>query len=204
MDDLKTGRINCIVVKDLSRFGRNYLEAGYYLEKIFPFLNIRFIAINDNYDSMDESKRISLIVPIKNLVNDIYSKDLSRKISGTMRMKEKKGEIWYGVPAYGYWRKQDQPFRMETDEETAPYVRLMFQWTLSGMSYSEIAYRLNQLQAITPTMRLAQRGHYKEESISHKKTWAVTGENHFAQSGLYGGHHIQSQFPMCEGWDGTR
>ena len=107
MDDLKVGRINCIVVKDLSRFGRNYLEAGYYLEKIFPFLNIRFIAINDNYDSMDETKKDSLIVPIKNLVNDIYSKDLSRKISGTMRMKEKKGEIWYGVPAYGYWRKVD-------------------------------------------------------------------------------------------------
>jgi len=197
MDDLKTGRINCIVVKDLSRFGRNYLEAGYYLEKIFPFLNIRFIAINDNYDSMDESKKDSLIVPIKNLVNDIYSKDLSRKISGTMRMKEKKGEIWYGVPAYGYWRKADQPFRMETDEETAPYVRLVFQWTLSGMSYAEIAYRLNQLQAITPTMRLAQRGHYKEESIHLKKTWAVTSVKTILHNPVYMGDTIYNRSFQC-------
>src|SRR5699024_7882510 len=144
-----------------------------------------------------ESKKDSLIVPIKNLVNDIYSKDLSRKISGTMRMKEKKGEIWYGVPAYGYWRKADQPFRMETDEETAPYVRLVFQWTLSGMSYAEIAYRLNQLQAITPTMRLAQRGHYKEESIHLKKTWAVTSVKTILHNPVYMGDTIYNRSYQC-------
>ena len=202
MDDLKVGRINCIVVKDLSRFGRNYLEAGYYLEKIFPFLNIRFIAINDNYDSMDETKKDSLIVPIKNLVNDIYSKDLSRKISGTMRMKEKKGEIWYGVPAYGYWRKPDQPFRMETDEETAPYVRLMFQWTLSGMSYAEIAFRLNQLQAITPTMRLAQRGHYKEESARLHTTWAVTSVKTILHNPVISASETEPHMQSAQGING--
>ena len=196
-EDLQSGAVNCVIVKDLSRFGRNYIEVGRYLERLFPLMGVRLIAINDNYDSMDETKKDSLIVPIKNLVNDIYSKDLSRKISGTMRMKEKKGEIWYGVPAYGYWRKPDQPFRMETDEETAPYVRLMFQWTLSGMSYAEIAFRLNQLQAITPTMRLAQRGHYKEESARLHTTWAVTSVKTILHNPVYMGDTIYNRSYQC-------
>ncbi len=153
MEDLKTGRINCIVVKDLSRFGRNYLETGYYLEKIFPFLNVRFLAINDNYDSMDKSMGNNLIVPIKNIVNEIYAKDISRKITATMRMKEKSGKIRYGMAPYGYVRDAQNPFRVSADAETAPYVKLMFLWARQNMSYGEISRRLECVGAVAPSQR---------------------------------------------------
>src|SRR5665647_1696377 len=94
MDDVKSGKVNCIVVKDLSRFGRDYLETGNYLEKIFPFLGVRFIAINDNYDSFNpENTNEGLIISLKNLLNDVYTKDISKKIISTFRERQSKGEF---------------------------------------------------------------------------------------------------------------
>lgn len=187
MEDLKTGRVNCIVVKDLSRFGRNYLETGYYLEKIFPYLNIRFIAINDHYDSMDASTKDNLVVPIKNLVNEMYARDISRKITSTMRMKEKKGEIWYGIAPYGYLKDAEAPFHLRLDEDTAPYVRLMFTWGLQDMSYGEIAYRLNEIGAETPTQRLDRLGRLKPDAKRYKDHWGVTTVKGILNSPIYMG-----------------
>ncbi|MCC8096452.1 MAG: recombinase family protein [Tannerellaceae bacterium] len=185
MEDLKTGRINCIVVKDLSRFGRNYLETGYYLEKIFPYLNIRFIAINDHYDSMDAATRDNLVVPIKNLVNEMYSRDISRKITSTMRMKEKKGEIWYGVAPYGYLKDAETPFHMAVDEDTAPYVKLMFTWALQDMSYGEIAFRLNEIGAETPSQRMERMGSLRPDAKRNKDNWGVTTVKGILNSPIY-------------------
>ena len=91
-DDLKSGKINCIVVKDLSRLGRNYIEAGDYIEKLFPFLKVRFVAVNDNFDTKNGYDTSALIVPIKNMVNAVYAKDISKKIISTFRAKQKNGE----------------------------------------------------------------------------------------------------------------
>lgn len=174
LEDVKSGRVNCIVVKDLSRFGRNYLETGYYLEKIFPFLNVRFIAINDKFDSMDESSKDALIVPIKNMMNELYAKDISRKISYSMRMKEKKGEMWYGIPPYGYLRDPENPFHMIIDEDTAPFVKLMFLWLIAGVSMGEIRDRLDQMMVPTPMMRLVELGHLSPDSKRYTKLWSQT------------------------------
>ena len=92
MEDVKKGRINCILVKDLSRLGRNYVEAGDYLEKVFPFLHIRFIAVNDNYDSETVSSGDQLGVSLKNIVNDMYAKDISRKVSTALKAKRLRGD----------------------------------------------------------------------------------------------------------------
>ena len=103
MDDVKAGRVNCIVVKDLSRFGRDYLETGNYLEKIFPFLGVRFISINDNYDSFNpENSNEGLIISLKNLLNDVYTKDISKKIISTFRERQSKGEFLGAHVPYGY------------------------------------------------------------------------------------------------------
>ena len=90
MEDIRAGKINCVVVKDLSRLGRNYIEAGNYIERVFPFLGVRFIAINDNYDSNDKNQSDSLIIPFKNLINDAYCKDISEKIRSQLEIKRKK------------------------------------------------------------------------------------------------------------------
>ena len=91
MFDIYNGKINCIIVKDLSRFGREYIEAGDYIEKVFPLLGVRFIAINDGFDNMVSPLDIS--VPIKNVINALYAKDISKKIASAMRMKQIKGDF---------------------------------------------------------------------------------------------------------------
>ena len=93
LEDVKNGTINCIVVKDLSRFGRNYIEAGRYLEKIFPMLGVRFIAVNDNYDSIDPNSSQDIMIAFKNLINDSYLRDLSTKIRSHLEVKRKNGEF---------------------------------------------------------------------------------------------------------------
>ena len=102
MEDVKRGRIQCIVVKDLSRFGRDYLETGYYMEAIFPLLNVRFIAVTDNFDSTREEDRNSLSVPIKNLVNAMYAKDYSRKQEAFRMMASQTGKVSAQYQVYGY------------------------------------------------------------------------------------------------------
>ena len=93
MEEIRAGQVDCVIVKDLSRFGRNYIEAGNYIERVFPFIGVRFIAINDSYDSTDRNQSDSLIIPFKNLINDAYCKDISVKIRTQLEIKRKKGEF---------------------------------------------------------------------------------------------------------------
>lgn len=149
MEDVRSGKIQCIVVKDLSRFGRDYLETGYYLETILPKLNVRFIAITDDYDSSRKEDRENISVPIKNMVNAMYAKDMSKKILAAREAKQKSGNITLSKVAFGYVRSEDKTKQI-VDESVAPVVRMIFQWTLLGTSKKEIADRLNLLGIATP------------------------------------------------------
>lgn len=148
MEDVKKGVIRCIVVKDLSRFGRNYLETGYYLETIFPLLNVRFIAITDDFDSSRAEDRNNLAVPIKNMVNAMYAKDFSRKQEVFHEMCRKTGKYVRKAAPYGYVYSEESG-RLVIDREVEPYVRLVFAWTLAGVSRPEIARRMEILGAPT-------------------------------------------------------
>ena len=109
--DIKSGKVDCVVTKDLSRFGRNHIEVGKYLEKIFPYLGVRFIAINDHYDSaLNVGQTDSIIIPFKNLINDAYCRDISIKIRSNLEVKRKKGDFVGAFAPYGY-RK------LETDKK---------------------------------------------------------------------------------------
>ena len=149
MQDVKTGLVQCIVVKDLSRFGRDYLEAGYYLDQIFPLLNVRFIAITDQYDSNRPESRASIMTPIKNMINAMYAKDYSRKIRATIKAQQEQGIVRNGTAPYGY-RYDEATKHFQIDPAAEPYVRLIFAWHLAGLSRSQISDRLNALQAPTP------------------------------------------------------
>ena len=125
MDDVRSGRISCIVVKDLSRFGRDYLETGYYLETLFPHLNVRFIAVTDNFDSFREGDLNSLSVPLKNMVNTMYAKDISRKQCAAAKIRAKRERAMpNGTAPYGYRFTEDKTGYIE-DPLTAPYVRMI-------------------------------------------------------------------------------
>ncbi len=150
MDDVRSGKIECIVVKDLSRFGRDYLETGYYIETLFPHLNVRFIAVTDDFDSIREEDRSSLAVPIKNMVNAMYAKDISKKICVSREViKNKEDSMPMGTAPFGYDHSEDKK-RFVIDEENAPTVRAIFAWSRLGVSVKEIGKRLDLIGAMTP------------------------------------------------------
>lgn len=126
--DIKSGKINCIIVKDLSRLGRNYIEMGKYLEQIFPMMGIRFIAINDNYDNAntESSDSDSIVVPFKNLLNDSYCRDISIKVRSQLDMKRRKGEFIGGYAIYGYCKDERNKNRLVVDEYAADIVAHIF------------------------------------------------------------------------------
>lgn len=151
MEDVKEGRTNCIIVKDLSRFGRNYLDAGEYIEKIFPFLGVRFIAVNDNYDSLGEkSASDDLVIPFKNLINEAYCRDISVKVRTQLEIKRKSGQYIGAFAVYGYMKDDTDKNRLIVDEYAADIVRDIFAWKLDGMSPQDIAVRLNQSGILSP------------------------------------------------------
>ncbi len=151
MTEIEKGRINCIVVKDLSRLGRNYIETGRYLERIFPMLDVRFLSVNDNYDSEDKQNDADqIIIPFKNLINDAYCRDISVKIRSQLDVKRKNGKFIGSFAAYGYRKNPKNKNQLIIDEYPAEIVRSIFDMKLEGLSAGKIADRLNELEVLTP------------------------------------------------------
>ena len=165
LEDAKKGKIHTIIVKDLSRLGRDYIGVGDYLEQVFPVLGIRFIAVNSMYDSNDYvGKTIGLDISINNLVNSLYSKDLSKKYKSAVRTKWKQGKSTMGRVPFGYKKVKTDKNKWEIDPEAAAYVRMIFEKALLGWNTSRIASYMNEIKAPTP-------GRYKEEHFDNYKQW---------------------------------
>jgi len=151
IDDIKDGVVNCVIVKDFSRFGRNYIEAGKYIQVLFPRTGIRFIAVNDSYDSTKEQGYTSnIIVPFKNMVNDAYSADISTKVRSHLELKRRKGDFVGAFAVYGYMKDESNHNRLVIDSFAADVVRDIFVWKLNGMSALGIAERLNESGILSP------------------------------------------------------
>lgn len=164
MQDMKDGKINCIVVKDLSRLGRNYLEAGNYLEQIFPFFRVRFISITDGYDSNSpDVTDESLIIPLKNIINEGYAKDISLKITTSFESRKKQGQFMGRYPVYGYLKDPANKNHLIVNPETCGIVRRIFQMRDSGMALGTIASQLNEEGIPSPARYLWIKGLSKEE-----------------------------------------
>lgn len=159
MEDIQRGQINCIIVKDLSRFGRNYIEVGRYIERIFPALGIRFIAINDGYDSLhNNSSADQLLLPFKNLINDAYSRDISIKVRSHLDVKRRRGEFVSPSVPYGYKRSDSDKRQLIVDEPAARIVRLIFSKRIDGLSNQQIAASLNEMKVSTPLAYKQEHG----------------------------------------------
>lgn len=167
MEEVKKGAINCIVVKDLSRFGRNYLETGNYLEKIFPYLGIRFISVNDHFDSLHDRKSDTLLVPLKSILHDTYAKDISRKVSSAIDIKKKSGKFMGKIPPYGYVRDEQDRYKLCVHTERAEIIRMIFKWRTEGMGSVSIAHRLNDMAVPTQLQIRFAEGHHdgKEHAL---------------------------------------
>ncbi|WP_304508190.1 recombinase family protein [Anaerotignum sp.] len=151
LEEIKIGTINCIIVKDLSRFGRNYIETGRYIEQIFPFLGVRFIAINDNIDTgRDATQTDSILIPFKNLMNDAYSRDISIKSRSQLKIRQKCGDFVGAFAVYGYSRSQEDKHKLVVDQEAAEIVKEIFAMRMAGYNNTYIAKSLNELGVPSP------------------------------------------------------
>jgi DNA invertase Pin-like site-specific DNA recombinase len=158
MADIESGKINCVIVKDLSRLGREYIETGRYLQRIFPAYGVRFIAINDNIDTLNESVNDYFNVSVKSIVNDAYCRDISTKTRSALNAKRDKGDFVGANTVYGYIKSDENKNRLVIDEYPASIVRDIFRMKIEGMSALKIAETLNSLCVLSPIEYKKDRG----------------------------------------------
>ncbi len=170
MEDVEAGRIQCIVVKDFSRFGRNYLKVGEYLENIFPSKNVRFISINDYFDSNVKGKQDDFIVPLKSILHDSYAKDISKKVSTSIDVKKRNGIFMSGKPPYGYIRSKTHPYHLVIQREQAVVIEKIYRWRLEGVGVSIIADRLNDMRIPTWSKLYLKQSGKTNKSLWHGST----------------------------------
>lgn len=196
MGMVKEKKINCIIVKDLSRLGRNYIEVGNYVERIFPLLDIRFIAVNDNIDSFRDPSSITNIgVPFRNVVNDAYCGDISKKIRSVLDMKRKRGDYIGSFACYGYQKDPQNHNRLIIDEEAATVVRKIFSWRLQGLGMITICKKLNDLGIPNPTAyRKAHSLNYNHYQIDNENTtWCDSTVRRILKNQMYIGNLVQGK-----------
>lgn len=194
MDDIKNGAVNCIIVKDLSRFGRNYILVGQYLEMVFPMLNIRFISVNDRIDSYKDPSSVSnALVSFKNVMNDEYCRDISNKVRSSLDRKRGKGEFIGSFASYGYLKDPDDHHRLVIDPVASEVVRSIFDLFLGGMSIISIAKHLNELGIPNPTAYKKQLGfQYKHPSRAlNDALWPDSSIRRILRNQMYVGDMVQ-------------
>lgn len=196
LNDLRAGIINCVIVKDLSRFGRNYVGVGEYLEHIFPLLNVRFISVSDNVDSFVDPRSInSLIVPFKNILNDEYARDISNKVRASLDLKRRQGKFIGSFASYGYRKDPNDHSRLLIDETAAAIVRDIFDWFISGTSVLGIAKRLNEQGVPNPSAYKRQQGmNYRHPaSGTLDGLWPDSSVRRILRNPLYTGTMVQGK-----------
>lgn len=158
IDDIQAGSVNCVVTKDLSRLGRNYIEVGNFIEKVCPFLGVRFIAVNDNFDSDYINPSVGMHMAIKNIFNDMYARDISKKLVTVLKEKRLRGEYIGSYAPYGYLKNPENKNHLIVDSKTAPIVQQIFEWRAEGKSYTAIAKELNSADISSPSRYRFENG----------------------------------------------
>lgn len=172
LEQVRQGKIDCIVVKDFSRFSRDHIELGSYLEQIFPFLGVRFISVNDNYDSADHpGSTMELNTAFKGLMYDLYSKDLSVKVKSSLQARKKQGQYACGGVPFGYMKAPDDRHRLIIAEEEAEIVRRIFVLALKGKTSVEIARLFNQEKVPTPAEFRIKKGQAGRKMSENRPRW---------------------------------
>ena len=190
LDDAKSGRINIIVVKDLSRFGRNYIQVGQYIDYIFPLNNIRFIALNDGVDTADRNSTALEMMPIINLFNEWHASSTSKKIKAVVEANAKAGKYGCKQAAYGYIKGDDEKHTPIINPETAPVVLSIFQMRAQGISPKHIADKLNADGILNPTdYHYSRIG--KEPTITMRHLWSGATVKNILKNRIYLGQLAQ-------------
>ena len=191
IEDAKAKRINLILVKDLSRFGRNYIEIGQYTDYLFPSIGCRFVALNNGVDT-ESNNGSTDVMCFLNLFNEFYSRDTSKKVKAVKRACAENGKFMGTYPAYGYKRDPEDKHHLVIDEDTAPIVRRIFSMRATGMGFTGIAAQLNEEGIPSPGMLYYQRrGKADPRRVNHK--WAGETVKHLIRNEVYIGNMVQGK-----------
>ena len=192
----KNRAFDIIIVKDLSRFGRDYIGAGTYIQKIFPQLHIRFISINDNYDSKNaDMSDTNLILPIRNFINDSYARDISNKVKSSQKIKREKGEYIGSFAPYGYKKSEENKNKLIVDENVSDIIKSIFDMKLQGYSSKAIAEELNDLGIDSPKIYKENQGlNYKGGfKVKKGRNWSAKAINRIIENEVYIGTMLQGK-----------
>ena len=196
LEDIKKGIVDCVIVKDLSRFGREYIDSGRYIERLFPALGVRFIAINDNYDSLEgKDQSDEIIIPFKNLINDAYCRDISIKIRSHLEVKRKNGEYIGSFAPFGYRKSGEDYHKIVIDPYAANIVKDIFKMKLHGMSQDGIARRLNEMGILPPAEYKASTGSNYQTGFraKEKSEWTSVMVRRILTNEVYIGNLVQGR-----------
>ena len=193
IEDIEDGKVNCVVVKDLSRFGRDYIDTGRYLERIFPELGVRFISVTDHIDSIKQA--YDMLLPIKNIFNEQYARDISNKIQATVKSKQKAGEFIGAFTSYGYKKSPVNKNKLVIDEYAADVVRRVFSMYLQGVGKQSIAKALNAEGILCPSEYKKLNGENYKNCNRLKTTsyWTYSTIKIMLQNEMYIGNMIQGK-----------
>lgn len=193
MDDIRAGVVNCVIVKDLSRFGREYINAGKYIDRLFPYYGVRLIAINDGVDTITRSSADDFNIMVKNLMNDNYCRDISIKIRSQLQVKRKNGEFIGAFAPYGYEKSPEDKNKLVVDVYAAEVVRDIFGWKLSGINQDAIARRLNEQGILSPLEYKRSKGLPYKTSFKTKikAQWTPVAVRRILTNPVYVGTLVQ-------------
>ncbi len=193
MDDIRAGVVNCVIVKDLSRFGREYINAGKYIDRLFPYYGVRLISINDGIDTITRSSSDDFNIMLKNLMNDNYCRDISIKIRSQLHVKRKNGEFLGAFAPYGYEKDESDKNKLVIDPYAAEIVREIFRWKLEGVNQDSIARRLNEQGILSPMEYKKSKGLSFRSSFktNDQAKWSAVAIRRILTNPVYVGTLVQ-------------
>lgn len=196
MADVEAGKVNCVIVKDLSRLGRDYIEAGRLIQKIFPAFHVRFIALTDRYDSQTADYNTKfLFLPIKNFINESYCRDISMKVKSQQRIKREQGKFIGAFSVYGYQKSMKDKNKLCLDEYASKIVKIIFAWKREGMSAHAAAKRLNEMGILSPLEYKKSLGEEFSTGFRTNMTakWSAAAVKRILTNEMYTGVMVQGK-----------
>ena len=195
LKQVKDGKIDCILVKDFSRFARDYIALGSYLERFFPFWGVRFISINDHYDSQNyEGSAMGMDMNFKNLLYDLYSKDLSKKVRSSLAARKERGEYVSANSPFGYEKDPCNRHALLVAQDEAKVVKRIFSLTLDGYTSVEIAKQLNEDGVKTPLAFKIEKGKTSRKPKGGKFLWSSSTVCQILHNEVYIGNIAQKKY----------
>lgn len=193
INDIENGKIDCVIVKDLSRLGRNSIDTGFYIERYFADKNIRFIAVTDNFDTANPDKNAGMMLHLKNIINEAYALDISKKIRTQARQAMRDGQYVSARPRYGYLKDPNDCHKLIINSEVAYIVKQIFEWFVNGMSYNEIALQLNNRKILTPSVYGYQKGYITTKKSVGNGLWQTRTIFNILSEPIYTGSLVQGK-----------